>query len=57
MVPLMKPSILADLDAKFRNCTYMLINDTCSHCFPDQVNNHHINNIGLVLTNYVEIGS
>jgi hypothetical protein len=50
VVPLMKPFILVDISngAKFNSCTCLLTNDIRSHCFPYQVNNHHINNKDLV---------
>ncbi len=46
MVPLMKPSILADINngVKFHNYTYWLTNDTWSPYFLCQVSNHHIGN-------------
>jgi hypothetical protein len=58
MVPLMKVSILADLnsDIKFRNCTYWLINDTQHHHLPCWVDNYYIDNEDLVLPNHVKVG-
>jgi hypothetical protein len=55
----MKPSILTNLNngVKFYNYTCWLINDIRSHHFLFWVNNHHIENKDLVLTNHVKIGS
>jgi hypothetical protein len=59
MVPLMKPYIFVDLNngVKFHSCTYWSTNDTRSHHLPHQVNNHHINNENMVLSNHVKINS
>ncbi len=59
MVPLMKPSILADLNngTKFHNCTCWSTNDTQNHRLLHRVNNHHINNENMVLSSHVEIDS
>jgi hypothetical protein len=57
VVPLMKPSILADLThgTKFRNYTYWSTNDIRSDCLLHWVNNHHIGNEDLVLSGHVKI--
>ncbi len=59
VVPLMKPSIFTNLNngVKFHYCTYWLTNDIRSHYLSCGINNHHIGNKYLVLTNHVKIGS
>jgi len=59
VVPLIKPSIVADLnnDDKFYNCVCWLTNDTQCHHLLHWVNNYHIDNKDLVLSDHVEIGS
>jgi len=59
VVPLMKPSILADLSngTKFCIYTYWSTNDIRSHYLSQHVSNHHIDNKKLVLSGHVKIGS
>jgi len=59
MVPLLKPSIIADLrnGVKFHSCTYWWNNDTQNHYLSHRINNHHISNEDLFFSNHVEIGS
>jgi hypothetical protein len=59
VVPLMKPSILVDLNngIKFCNCTYWLTNDIRIHRLSCQISNHHMDDKELVPSRHVEIGS
>ncbi len=57
MVPLVKPSILGNLNngIKFCNCICWSSNDTRSHHLQRQISNHHIGNEDLILLGHIEI--
>jgi hypothetical protein len=59
VVPLMKPSILVDLNNGVKFCSYSCwsINDIRNHRLSCWVNNHHISNKNLVFMNHVKISS